>query len=141
MQEDTLTDFSVRPIVALSRGRRERVAANDFEGQLPGYDQDDEMGASAEGIWQNEGVYQESLRTIQENGELQDPAGEVQLQMLKSQVKSHFLFNTLNMISYMAQLEEANTTDKMILAMSRLFQYTLKSSGIHGAPYPMRSQW
>ena len=32
------------------------------------------------------------------------------------------------MISCMAQLEEADTTDKMILAMSRLFQYTLKSS-------------
>ncbi len=48
--------------------------------------------------------------------------------MLKSQVNPHFLFNTLNMISCMAQLEEADTTDKMILAMSRLFQYTLKSS-------------
>ena len=119
--------FLIEPIVALS-GEAERVAANDFEGQLPGYDQDDEMGHLLKAFGKMKESTQESLRTIQENSELQIQLEKVQLQMLKSQVNPHFLFNTLNMISCMAQLEEADTTDKMILAMSRLFQYTLKSS-------------
>ena len=52
----------------------------------------------------------------------------VRLQMLKNQINPHFLFNTLNMIVGMAQVEEAETTEKMITAMSRLFRYNLKST-------------
>ncbi len=123
----TIERFLVEPIVALSR-EAERVAANNFEGQLPDYERDDEMGHLIKAFAKMKESTQESLRTIKENSELQIQLEKVQLQMLKSQVNPHFLFNTLNMISCMAQLEEADTTDKMILAMSRLFQYTLKSS-------------
>lgn len=123
----TIDRYLVEPIVALSR-EAERVAANDFEGRLPDYGQDDEMGHLLKAFAKMKESTQESLRTIKENSELQIQLEKVQLQMLKSQVNPHFLFNTLNMISCMAQLEEADTTDKMILAMSRLFQYTLKSS-------------
>lgn len=122
-----IEQFLIEPILALSR-EAERVASNDFEGQLPGYDQDDEMGHLMKAFAKMKESTEESLRTIKENSELQLQLEKVQLQMLKSQVNPHFLFNTLNMISCMAQLEEAQTTDKMILAMSRLFQYTLKSS-------------
>lgn len=37
------------------------------------------------------------------------------------------MFNTLNVISGMARLEEAQTTEKMILALSSLFRYNLKT--------------
>ena len=37
------------------------------------------------------------------------------------------MFNTLNVISGMAKLEEAETTEKMILALSSLFRYNLKT--------------
>ena len=51
----------------------------------------------------------------------------IKLELLKSQINPHFLFNTLNVISGMARLEEAQTTEKMILALSSLFRYNLKT--------------
>ena len=50
-----------------------------------------------------------------------------ELLALHSQINPHFLFNTLNVISGMAKLEEAETTEKMILALSSLFRYNLKT--------------
>jgi sensor histidine kinase YesM len=47
--------------------------------------------------------------------------------MLKSQVNPHFLFNTLNLISCMARLEDAPDTDRMILSLSGIFRYNLRT--------------
>ena len=49
------------------------------------------------------------------------------LEVLKSQVNPHFLFNTLNMISCTAKIEEAELTDKMLICMSDLFRYNLRT--------------
>ena len=43
-------------------------------------------------------------------------------------IRDSFLFNTLNMIASTAQIEDADTTEKMIHALSRLFRYNLKST-------------
>ena len=59
--------------------------------------------------------------------ELEQHLDRTQLEMLKSQVNPHFLFNTLNMISCMAKLEDAETTDQMILSLSSLFRYNLRT--------------
>ena len=50
------------------------------------------------------------------------------MELLKSQINPHFLFNTLNMIACTAKLEEAATTERMISSMSNLFRYNLKTS-------------
>ena len=52
----------------------------------------------------------------------------IRLQMLKNQINPHFLFNTLNAIAGMAQIEDAETTERMIEALSRLFRYNLKTT-------------
>ena len=52
---------------------------------------------------------------------------QAKIAALQSQINPHFLFNTLNVISGMARLEEAQTTEKMILALSSLFRYNLKT--------------
>ena len=39
----------------------------------------------------------------------------------------HFLFNTLNMISSMARLEDAEITDKMTVSLGNLFRYNLRT--------------
>ena len=51
----------------------------------------------------------------------------MELDLLKSQINPHFLFNTLNVIGGMANLEGAQTTEAMIQSLSSLFRYNLKT--------------
>lgn len=53
---------------------------------------------------------------------------EVKLEVLKSQVNPHFLFNTLNMISGMAKMEHAVMTDHMIVRLGNIFRYHLRTN-------------
>lgn len=62
--------------------------------------------------------------------EVQRQLETIRLDLLKSQVNPHFLFNTLNVIGGMANIEEAETTEKMIKALSSLFRYNLKTDDI-----------
>ena len=51
----------------------------------------------------------------------------LRLSLLQSQINPHFLFNTLNIISRMAQIEKAETTEELIKRLSNLFRYNLQS--------------
>ena len=51
----------------------------------------------------------------------------LRLSLLQSQINPHFLFNTLNIISRMAQIEDAPTTEELIKRLSNLFRYNLLS--------------
>ena len=48
--------------------------------------------------------------------------------LLKNQINPQFLFNTLNVIAGMANLEDAAVTEKMIRSLSDLFRYNLKTT-------------
>ena len=50
------------------------------------------------------------------------------LRLLRSQMYPHFLFKTLNVISGMAELEEASITDRMIRSLSSIFRYNLQTT-------------
>ena len=63
-----------------------------------------------------------------ERVEMEKQLSGARLELLKSQINPHFLFNTLNMIACMAKLEEAVTTERMISSMGSLFRYNLKTS-------------
>ncbi len=52
---------------------------------------------------------------------------EAQMQQLRNQINPHFLFNTLNIISRTARMEKASKSEKLILALARLFRYGLKT--------------
>ncbi len=69
------------------------------------------------------GLYQ----ALTEKHEMEKQLDAVRLQMLKNQINPHFLFNILNMIAG-TEIEDADTTEKMITALGRLFRYNLKSS-------------
>ena len=63
-----------------------------------------------------------------EKMELEKRLEAARMELLKSQINPHFLFNTLNIIACMARLEDASTTEKMITSMSNLFRYNLKTT-------------
>lgn len=71
-----------------------------------------------------EELYKQSIEKI----ELEQRFSLSQLQLLKSQLNPHFMFNTLNMIARMSQLEEAPVTEEMIIAMSNLLRYSLRTT-------------
>lgn len=50
-----------------------------------------------------------------------------ELKILQSQINPHFLFNTLNSIETLADLEEANQTSKMVESLSKILRSNLKN--------------
>lgn len=53
---------------------------------------------------------------------------EAQLQGLQFQIQPHFLFNTLNVISMMAIMEDNRKVYDLIMALSRFMRYSLKKT-------------
>ena len=126
------------PIVSLAEASK-RIAANDFDVPDVTTDAQDEMGelvhafnkmkyATGEFIGALEEkrevmelLHKEELQTVEAKRRLES----VRLELLKSQVNPHFLFNTLNVISGMASIEDAPTTQEMIRALASIFRYSL----------------
>lgn len=52
------------------------------------------------------------------------------LQLLRSQINPHFLFNTINMIKYTAQEESAVKTDALLSSLCRIFRYSLANNEV-----------
>lgn len=63
-----------------------------------------------------------------EQAKLEQRFSEAQLQLIKSQLNPHFLFNTLNMIYRMAQIEEAPISSEMLRVLSNLLRYSLRTT-------------
>lgn len=60
------------------------------------------------------------------NLEMANLLNQSELNFLQSQINPHFLFNTLNSITILAEIEEAGQTRKMIESMSNILQYNLR---------------
>lgn len=60
--------------------------------------------------------------------ELQTLLEREKLQQLRSQMNPHFLFNTLNAITYSAQSEDARQTERLLTSLALFFRYTLASN-------------
>lgn len=128
-----LTVRVVDPVVLLAEESRS-IARNDFSRPDLKAQTQDEIGelmlsfnrmkhAMADHIATREQLHREAMEKL----EMEKNMEHIRLEMLKSQVNPHFLFNTLNMISCMARLEDAETTDKMIVALGSVFRYNLRT--------------
>lgn len=133
----------IAPIMKLV-GTSKRIADNDFFVEDIQVENQDEMGELVHAFNKMKyatGEYilalEEKRKTLDllhkeelEKLEVERRLESIKLDLLKSQVNPHFLFNTLNVIGGMANLEDAQTTEKMIKALSSLFRYNLKTDDI-----------
>ena len=136
-----LSNALVSPAVLLAQCAR-KIAKNDFTGEDPSVENRDEMGELVRAFNKMQRSTKGYIDTLKENHrmsellhreeiervEMEKQLSGARLELLKSQINPHFLFNTLNMIACMAKLEEAVTTERMISSMSSLFRYNLKTS-------------
>lgn len=136
-----LSNALVSPAVLLAQCAR-KIAKNDFTGEDPSVENRDEMGELVRAFNKMKRSTKGYIDTLKENHrmsellhreeiervEMEKQLSGTRLELLKSQINPHFLFNTLNMIACMAKLEEAVTTERMISSMSSLFRYNLKTS-------------
>ena len=128
-----LTAMVVHPILLLAEESRS-IAINDFSRKDLCPQTNDEIGelirsfnrmkhAMKDYIATREQLHKEAMEKL----EMEKNMEHIRLEMLKSQVNPHFLFNTLNMISCMARLEDAEITDKMIVSLGSVFRYNLRT--------------
>lgn len=136
-----LSNALVYPAVLLAQCAR-KIAKNDFTGEDPSVENRDEMGELVRAFNKMKRSTKGYIDTLKENHrmsellhreeiervEMEKQLSGARLELLKSQINPHFLFNTLNMIACMAKLEEAVTTERMISSMGSLFRYNLKTS-------------
>lgn len=136
-----LSNALVSPAVLLAQCAR-KIAKNDFTGEDPSVENRDEMGELVQAFNKMKRSTKGYIDTLKENHRMSEllhreeiervemgkQLSGARLELLKSQINPHFLFNTLNMIACMAKLEEAVTTERMISSMSSLFRYNLKTS-------------
>ncbi|MEG0215565.1 MAG: sensor histidine kinase [Hungatella sp.] len=136
-----LSDTLINPLVKLAHSSR-KIAKNDFSGEDLCIANQDEMGELVMAFNKMKHATEGYINTLKENNEmtqlLHKEALEkvevakhlnvVRLELLKSQINPHFLFNTLNMIASMAKLEDAEVTERMITSMSNLFRYNLRTT-------------
>ena len=131
----------VNPILKLAEFAK-RIAQNDFFIEDVPIENNDEVGELTHAFNKMKFATGEYIRALEESRRALDLLHEEELQKLEverrletmklevlvNQVNPHFLFNTLNVIGGMAMLENAETTERMIMALSNLFRYNLKNS-------------
>ena len=77
---------------------------------------------------ENQILAEQLHKEAMERAQMEKRLEATRMDLLQSQIKPHFLFNTLNTISGMAELENAEKTDSMIRSLSRLFRYNLHTT-------------
>ncbi len=78
--------------------------------------------------------YQTLQQEKQKSLTAMNKAHEAQLKMLRYQLNPHFLFNTLNAISTLVLINEADTANKMLTRLSDFLRYSLYKDPINKVP-------
>lgn len=136
-----MTRGMVATILKLSEAS-EKIENNDFSFPDIKKSANDEMGQLVQAfnkmkratgdylaaMEKNRLMEKQLLQKELEQSQLEQRFSLAQLQLLRSQLNPHFLFNTLHMIACMAKLEEAPVTEQMMGSMSNLLRYSLRTT-------------
>lgn len=128
----------VREMAAVSRS----ISQGQFDAEDVTVTNKDELGELVDSFNRMKRAMKKNIQTLEENQRLAEQLHEdameraemekrletTRMDLLQSQIKPHFLFNTLNSISGMAEIEDAEITDSMIRSLSRLFRYNLHTT-------------
>jgi len=137
---ELMNESIVSPVMELAEASR-RIAENDFFIDDVRVQSEDELGELVAAFNKMKYATGEYIMALEERRkaldlyhaeeleklEISARLDAMELDLLKSQINPHFLFNTLNVIGGMANLEEAHTTEAMIQSLSFLFRYNLKT--------------
>ncbi|GMK41908.1 hypothetical protein PCCS19_49670 [Paenibacillus sp. CCS19] len=104
-----------------------RIARGELAAEPPQLTSRDELGMMAEAFRGMLGGLREIARLERERSEQQRLLGELELRSLQSQIRPHFLFNSLNALAKLALIEGAERTSDLIVSMSSLLRYNLQS--------------
>ncbi|MBR3574682.1 MAG: histidine kinase [Lachnospiraceae bacterium] len=128
----------IDPLIKLSAASG-KIANNEFNIPDIEVDSEDEIGELVHAFNKMKFATGRYIATMEDNRvaldklhaeelqkkEIENRLERMKFEVLRHQINPHFLFNTLNVICGMAKLENAETSEKMIKALSSLFRYTL----------------
>jgi len=112
------------PLRRLSKAAKE-VSEGNFEGPPIKVKTNDEVKVLSDSFEHMRENIKQLIEEIKEKSELDQLLKELELKHLQNQINPHFLFNTLNTISRMAYLEDANVTSRLIQSVSTLLRSSL----------------
>jgi sensor histidine kinase YesM len=130
--------YPSQPIPPDSRGSHRLVLEGQFLGQLkaPSQETADTLGPVLilnlrTHSLQRAAAHSQArlIEEIKVRTELEEALKFMELKALQSQVNPHFLFNTLTTIAGVALFEDAEETNGLLQAMSRLLRYSLRMIG------------
>ncbi len=130
----------IEPLYRLSDASK-KIAENDFSGEDLVPVNPDEIGDLIRAFNKMKFATSEYITALEERREtlellhaeemqkisIENQLERTKFEALRNQMNPHFLFNTLNVIGGMANLEDAEVTEKMIKALSNLFRYNLRN--------------
>ena len=120
-----LARYLTEPITALSHimaHPREKNRAVES----PYMNRTDEIGTLYN---QYQTMLEENNRYIKSEYENKMILMDTQMKALESQINAHFLYNTLEAINSLAEIEEAEDISVMALALGDMFRYSIKTKG------------
>ena len=120
------------------------ITAGDYDRPDVSVHRKDEIGDMVHAFNEMKQVMGNQVRLLTENNEMekeihrkdtealamQNLLEREKLQLLRSQINPHFLFNTINVIKYKAQEEGAAETDSLLSSLARLFRYVLADNEV-----------
>ncbi|MEH7010861.1 histidine kinase [Neobacillus niacini] len=113
-----------KPITLLSHAAKQ-ISKGNLSGDDIQITTKDELKLLTETFNQMRSNLRQLVKEIKQKSELDKLLKELELRSLQNQINPHFLFNTLNTVSKMAYLEEAEDTSRLIESVAALLRYNL----------------